>query len=263
MAGSVKVLEEALPQKKVNPLDKFGECENKSVRIKATEDDADIVVSYVTRLFKNAIVFDFKVKNTLPTAIVNVSVSMVEQNGELEPSEVLPADRIDPNEQSHVYVTFARDQEAPIFGSFSSVVLFCPEDDPDSEENFELDVGVDLKISAYMKPTTINNFDMSFAQMSSDRTESVKLGKMRTIDDVIRFFVESTGLEVASKEETVDSRKRKLTLVKLAGLLFGKNLVLVLIEIAPALRVGGFPVRITAKSEAEETTEAVMNSLLE
>ena len=263
MSGSAKVLEEALPQKKVNPLEKFGECENKSVRIKATEDDADIVVSYVTKLFSNAIVFDFKVKNTLPTAIINVSVSMVEQNGELEAAEVIPAQRIEPNEESHVYVTFAREQSAPMFGIFSSVVVFYPEDDPDSEENFELDVGVDLKISAYMKPTSINNFDMSFAQMTCDRTESVKLGKMRTVDDVIRFFVESTGLEVASKEETVDSRKRKLTLVKLAGLLLGKELVLVLIEIAPALRIGGFPVRITVKSGTEDTTEAVMNSLLE
>lgn len=256
---------EGHPKSKISPLEIYGACEHKSIRIKATEDDADIVVSYVTRLFKDVVIFDFSITNTLPTGIVDVTVSMSETDDAMNPTDVIPAVWINSNEKERTYVVFTRSTEERImFGSFSAAVNFRPEGDRDSEETFELDSAVDMKIAAYVKPTTVTNFDMAFAQATCSKTESVRLGKMRTIEEVVRFFVESTGLEVVSKEDVVsDAKKRKMVVVKMGGLLLGDEIILVVVEIAPATRIGGFPVRITVKSSSEDTVDAVMKSLLE
>jgi coatomer protein complex subunit gamma len=243
-------------------LDRYGECVLESVAVKATDDEADLVVSYVTRLFADVIVLDFTVKNTLSEAILNVIADL--KNPDMPPFEAVPAPRIDPDASEHVYCVIKRPSDDELlFGRYECIISLCRESDPETEDTFELDNGAEIKIAAYMKPISVGNFNATNAELASERTENVRLSRTKSIGDAIAFFESSTGLSIASREEVTDAKKRKLTVVKMAGSILGRELVLVSCELAPAVRGGGFPARITVKADKEDTCESVMNSLIE
>jgi hypothetical protein len=179
--------------------------------------------------------------------------------------KAVPASRIDPDTSEHVYWAIKKpsNTEELLFGRYECVISLCRESDPDNEEVFELDNGAEIKVAAYVKPASVGNFNASAAELANEKTENVRLSRTKTIDEAVTFFTASTGLAVLSREEVTDSKKRKLTVVKMAGSLLGRELVLVSCELAPAVRGGGFPVRITVKADKEETCEFVMNSLIE
>jgi hypothetical protein len=133
------------------------------------------------------------------------------------------------------------------------------EDDLETEQTYELPNGADLKMAAFMKPTGINDFDSTFAQLAYQAKENFKFEKARSQDDAVKVFNEAVGLSVVSREKVVEA-KRQCMFVKLVGMAFGSDLVLATLLIPQPLKSGGVVVNVTIKAASEELVNAVVRS---
>jgi len=240
---------------------RFGNKLLSSNEVYATETDADIAVSYVIHIFAHHIIFEYTIHNSLDFEIRNISVLMESDSESFINGETIPCDFVKPNSDGKVYIHYPRDPKNLQFADFVCTIVFYENQDDESEQTFDFDSELRVKIGAYMKPAQINNYNVVFAEMPIEQSDAAQFRGMKTIEDVINYFVQLTNLSVISQEQKGD-KKKPTTLIKMAGLVLGEKLVLVQAEVMPP-RPSGVAAKITVKAESEDIVQAVVSSLLE
>lgn len=153
-------------------LKAYGNVLKSSTPVELTESETEYVVSAVKHVFKDNIVLQYDIKNTLDaTVLENVLVVAQPQDeeGELEDDFVIPAPALKTNEPGVVYVAFKKtggEDSFPIT-SFSNALKFTSKEiDPstgeaeDSGYDDEYEVGgVELTGADYVVPAFAGNFD--------------------------------------------------------------------------------------------------------
>ena len=104
-----------------------------------TESETEYVVTAVKHVFKEHVVFQFNIRNTLPDTILEqVAVVMTPTSGETGLTEdfIIPVPLLKAEAPGTVYVSFSRDSPADFaVGSFSNVLKFTSKEvDPDTGE---------------------------------------------------------------------------------------------------------------------------------
>ena len=243
------------------PITKYGNPLFESPLMEATDKDADLVVTYSSKVFKDVIAFEFNVTNTLSLKIVNVSINMELISGNFEEYEAISCGEIDVNETGSAYCIFARDDndtELKI-GSFRTEVIFYPEDD-DSEEIFELDNDVKLTISTYIKPQALDNISELLKKLVM-KSEKVGLKNMKSVDETITYFQQVSNLMITGKEvKQIQNGKKKQVIVKMTGTLPDGNALASVIELIPLLR--GIGAQIFAYAPSEDLANELINAFI-
>jgi hypothetical protein len=229
--------------------------------VKATSDDDELVVVYTAKLFHDRVSLVFTIRNTLNAAIQKVSIERVKNRDSLQPSSATTCELIESNSEGTITLTYDGTWRDPMMlGGFGATVVFYLEEDPDTEQTYDLPNGADLKIAAFMRPTRINDFDSSFAQMQYQRKENFKFENARTQGDAIKTFNEAVGLAVIETEKVTVEARRNCCLAKCAGLAFGTDLVLATLLIPQPLQSGGVIVNVTTKADSQALIDAVVRS---
>lgn len=174
----------------------FGSVLKSSPVVELTEAETEYVVTLVKHIFKEHIVLQYEVKNTLPdTVLENVSILAAPADEEdLEEAFIIPAEKLSTDEPGKVYVAFKKingEGSLPIT-SFSNVLKFTSKEiDPSTGEpeetgyDDEYEVSeFDLAGSDYIIPTFASNFSDLWEKIGAageEAEETLQLSGMKSI----------------------------------------------------------------------------------
>lgn len=176
-------------------LKAYGGVLKSSSLIELTESETEYVVSAIKHIFKDHVVLQYEIKNTLPdTVLEQVSVIATPSEGEsLEEDFIVPAAKLATDEPGTVYVAFkkAGDTTFPIT-SFTNILKFTSKEidpttgEPD-ESGFDDEYQVeDLELSGsdYVVPAFAGSFDHVWEQTGAngdEASETLQLSNTKSI----------------------------------------------------------------------------------
>jgi coatomer protein complex subunit gamma len=192
-AAAQKYAEELM---KIKEIRAFGSVLKSSPLVELTEAETEYVVGVVKHIFKEHIVLQYDVKNTLPgTILENVSVVAIPADEEeLEDLFIVQAEKLETDVPGKVYVAFRKvnGEGSMPTGTFSNVLKFTSKEiDPTTNEpeergyDDEYEVSdFDLSGSDYVIPTFASNFAHVWEQVGAqgeEAEETLQLSGVKSI----------------------------------------------------------------------------------
>ena len=174
----------------------YGSLLKSSPVVELTESETEYVVSVVKHIFKEHIVLQYDVKNTLPdTVLENVSVlATPAEEEELEEDFIIPAAKLVTDEPGPIYVSFKKVGGEGAFSasSFTNVLKFTTKEiDPTTgepeESGYDDEYQVeDLELtgSDYVVPAFAGNFNHIWEQVGAageEAEETLQLEGVKSI----------------------------------------------------------------------------------
>lgn len=180
----------AIPEMK-----EFGSVLKSSPVVELTEAETEYVVSVVKHIFKEHIVLQYEVKNTLEaTVLENVSVvATPSDEEELEEVFIIPADKLPTDEPGKIYVAFHKvNGESLSTATFSNILKFTSKEiDPTTNEpeesGYEDEYEVsdfDLSGSDYVIPTFAGNFNHVWEQVGAAGEEAEETMQLSGVNSI-------------------------------------------------------------------------------
>ena len=181
-------------------MKEFGGVLKSSAVVELTEAETEYVVTVVKHIFKEYVVVQFEIKNTLPdTVLENVSVvATPSDEEELEEVFIIPAEKLPAGEPGKVYVAFkkANGEGSLPTSSFSNVLKFTSKEiDPTTNEpeesgyDDEYEVGdFELTGSDYVIPTYAGNYNHLWASVGAAGEEAQETLQLSGINSIAGTF---------------------------------------------------------------------------
>jgi len=269
-AAAAKVAEElmAIPE-----IKEFGSVLKSSPIIELTEAETEYVVTLVKHIFKEHVLFQYEIKNTLDgTVLDNVSVMATPaEEEELQEAFIIPADRLNTNEPGKVYVAFKKlGGEASLpTSTFSNILKFTSKEiDPTTnepeEEGYEDEYEVgdfDLAGSDYVIPVYAGNFNHlweSIGAAGEEASETLQLSSMNSIADATEQLAKALSLQALEGTDVpVNQTTHQL---KLLGKTVNGGRVIATVRMAYSSK-SGVTTKITVRSEEENVAAMVVASV--
>ncbi|CCK72591.1 coatomer subunit gamma KNAG_0K02280 [Huiozyma naganishii CBS 8797] len=184
----------------------FGKLINSSKVTPLTESEAEFVVRAVKHVFKDNIVLQFNITNTLvDVALDNVSVvcsAEDPENSRLEELFTLPIERLAPAGESACYVAFKKSTDTVMKGFLNTLHFTTRELNPDTHEPFEDDEGFQdeyeidslfLNAGDYIKSSFVGNFEATFDQLPNEEVAVYNIQEDLSLQEVIDKLVLNTS----------------------------------------------------------------------
>lgn len=177
-------------------IKEYGNLLKSSLPVELSESETEYVVTAVKHIFKENIVVQYDIKNTLPdTLLENVTVvATPSEDDVLEDDFIIPAPKLTPNEPGVVYVAFkkvAGEHSVPITSFTNNLKFTSKEIDPSTgepeESGYDDEYQVeDLELtgSDYVIPTFAGSFDHIWEQTGAngeEESETLQLSNMKGI----------------------------------------------------------------------------------
>ncbi|KAI1322641.1 adaptin N terminal region-domain-containing protein [Xylariaceae sp. FL0255] len=254
-------------------LKEFGGLLKSSPVIELTEAETEYVVTVVKHIFKEHVVLQYEVKNTLPaTVLENVSVvATASDEEELEEAFIIPVEKLETDEPGKIYVAFKKvsgEGSLPT-SSFSNVLKFTSKEiDPTTNEpeetgyDDEYEVGdFDLSGSDYVIPTFAGNFNHIWEQVGAageEAEETLQLSGMKSIADATEQLTKALSLQpLEGTDVPVNQTTHQL---KLLGKTVNGGRVVANIRMAYSSK-SGVTTKIVVRSEEENVAAMVVASV--
>ncbi|KAH6706312.1 adaptin N terminal region-domain-containing protein [Leptodontidium sp. 2 PMI_412] len=188
----------------------YGSLLKSSPVVELTESETEYVVSVVKHIFKEHIVLQYDVKNTLPdTVLENVSVlATPADEEELEEDFIIPAAKLVTDEPGPIYVSFKKVGGEGAFSasSFTNVLKFTTKEiDPTTgepeESGYDDEYQVeDLELtgSDYVVPAFAGNFNHIWEQVGAageEAEETLQLEGVKSIADATEQLAKTLSLQ--------------------------------------------------------------------
>jgi coatomer subunit gamma len=182
---------------RIPELKAYGEVLKSSNVIELTESETEYVVSAVKHIFKDHIVIQYDIKNTLEGTVLDDVTVLVGQSEEEEPvleeEFIIPAPRLKTNEPGVVYVAFkkAEGNTFPITTLSNSLKFTSKEIDPTTNEpedtgyddEYELE-NVELSGADFVAPAFAGNFDHIWEGTGAngeEASETLQLSNLKSL----------------------------------------------------------------------------------
>ncbi|KAF7893981.1 hypothetical protein EAF00_007495 [Botryotinia globosa] len=206
-AAAQKYAQELL---KIPEFKPYGAVLKSSPVVELTESETEYVVTVVKHIFKEHIVLQYEVKNTLPdTVLEEVSVvASPSDEEELEEDFIIPATKLATDEPGTIYVSFKKISGEAAFPSstFTNVLKFTTKEiDPTTGE--PEDTGYDdeyqvedleLTGSDYVVPAFAGNFNHIWEQVGAsgeEAEETLQLSGVKSIADATEQLTKTLSLQ--------------------------------------------------------------------
>jgi coatomer protein complex subunit gamma len=254
-------------------MQEFGSVLKSSPIVELTEAETEYVVTVVKHIFKEHVVLQYEVKNTLPdTVLENVSVvATPSDEEELEELFIIQAEKLPTDEPGKVYVAFAKvngEASLPI-STFSNVLKFTSKEiDPSTGEpedtgyDDEYEVSeFDLAGSDYIVPTFASNFNHLWEQIGAsgeEAEETLQLSGMKSIADATEQLAKTLSLQPL--EGTDVPVNQSTHTLKLLGKSVNGGRVVANVRMAYSSK-SGVTTKITVRSEEEGVAALVIASV--
>jgi len=255
----------------------FGGVLRSSPVVELTESETEYVVTAVKHLFKEHVVLQYDIKNTLPEVVLaDVSVvctpsstSEEEEAPAVEEEFIIPAPLLKTDEPGTVYVAFRRPEEF-ISANFSNVLRFTSKEvDPSTnepeeggyEDEYEIEA-LELTGADYVLPAFAGNFDGIYNSISSDEEheaeETLQLSNAKSIAEAVEGLAKNLSMQPLDGTEVVLSPSTHT--LKLYGKSVAGGKVAAQVRMAYSAK-SGVTLKITARSEEEGLAALVVNGV--
>ncbi|KAL1892272.1 coatomer subunit gamma [Ceratocystis pirilliformis] len=251
----------------------FGAVIKSSAPVELTEAETEYVVSVVKHIFKEHIVLQYDVKNTLPSTVLE-NVSVVATAGdeeELEEEFILQAPKLETDVPGQVYVAFRKtggEQALPV-SAFSNVLKFTiKEIDPSTNEpedegyDDEYEVGeFELSGSDYVVPLFAGNFNHIWEQVGAsgdEATETLQLSDIKSIADATEQIAKALSLQAL--EGTDVPMNQATHTLKMLGKTITGGKVVASARMAYSAKTG-VTTKVVVRSEEENVAALVLSAL--
>ncbi|KAI2639287.1 adaptin N terminal region-domain-containing protein [Xylaria nigripes] len=253
-------------------MKEFGGLLKSSSVVELTEAETEYVVTLVKHVFKEHIVLQYEIKNTLPaTVLENVSVVATPSDEELEEVFIIPAEKLETDEPGKVYVAFKKigGEKSIATSSFSNVLKFTSKEiDPTTNEpeetgyDDEYEVAeFDLAGSDYVIPTFASNFNHIWEQVGAageEAEETLQLSNMNSIADATEQLTKALSLQPLEGTDVPISQTTHQ--LKLLGKTVNGGRVVANIRMAYSSK-SGVTTKITVRSEEENVAGLLVASV--
>ncbi|KAF1344776.1 adaptin N terminal region-domain-containing protein [Delphinella strobiligena] len=240
----------------------YGGVLKSSSVVELTESETEYVVTAIKHLFKEHIVLQFDVKNTLPdTVLADVTVVCAPSDEEsgLEEEFTIPAPLLKTDEPGTVYVSFKRPEGQDfVAANFSNILKFTSKEiDPSSgepedsgyEDEYEIEE-LDLVGSDYILPAFAGSFDSIYDFLEADEEheaeETLQLGNAKSIAEATELLAKTLAMQPLEGSEVALSNSTHS--LKLYGKSVTGGKVAGLIRMAFSVK-SGVTVKISVRSE--------------
>ncbi|KAL2161197.1 hypothetical protein VTH06DRAFT_8416 [Thermothelomyces fergusii] len=251
----------------------FGSVLKSSPLVELTEAETEYVVGVVKHIFKEHIVLQYEIKNTLPATILeNVSVVVTpSEEDEFEDVFVAQAEKLETDVPGKVYVVFrkARGEGAMPVGTFSNVLKFTSKEiDPTTNEpeetGYEDEYEVsdfDLSGSDYVIPAFASNFAHIWEQVGAqgdEAEETLQLSGVKSIPEATEQLAKALSLQPLEGTDVPVSQTTHT--LKLLGRTVNGGRVVANVRMAYSSKTG-VTTKITVRSEEEGVAALVVASV--
>lgn len=177
-------------------LQGYGTVLKSSAVVDLTESETEYVVSVVKHIFKDHVVLQYNVKNTLPDTVleeVSVVATPSEEEEVLEEDFIIPAARLVTDEPGTIYVSFKKIGDTPFAAStFTNILKFTSreidpstgEPDPEGYDDEYQVEDLELTGSDYVIPAFAGSFDHIWEQTGANgdqASETLQLTNIKSI----------------------------------------------------------------------------------
>ncbi|CAR21093.1 coatomer subunit gamma [Lachancea thermotolerans CBS 6340] len=227
---STKFVEEL---ESIEELKSLGPIINTSKEVPLTETEAEFVVSGVKHLFKNHVVLQFHITNTLTdVALDNVSVGCTmeqEDSTALQETSTIPVDRIMPSETFACYVVYEKSEEVVTEGFLNTLYFTTRELDATTHEPFAGDEGFQdeyeidslfLTAGDYIKGSFVGNFSACFDELPHSEVAVYNIKENISLQEVVDKLVVNTSCLTLDNTQFAPTDSNSHTLK-----LFGKSVL--------------------------------------
>ncbi|KAL3488481.1 adaptin N terminal region-domain-containing protein [Aspergillus germanicus] len=254
-------------------LKAYGTLLKSSVPVELSESETEYVVTAVKHIFKEHIVLQYDIKNTLPDTVLEdvTVVATPSEEDVLEEEFIVPAPKLSTNEPGVVYVTFKKlegEQSVPVVSFTNNLKFTSKEIDPttgepeDSGYEDEYQVNdLELTGSDYVIPTFAGSFDHVWEQTGANGeevSETLQLSNMKSITDATEQLISALSLQPLEGTDVALSNSTHT--LKLFGKTVLGGRVTALIKMAYSSK-SGVTTKITVRAEEEGVAAAVIASL--
>jgi coatomer protein complex subunit gamma len=197
-AAAQKYQQELLRIPEMKP---YGSVLKSSPVVELTESETEYVVSVVKHIFKEHIVLQYEVKNTLPdTVLEDVSVvATPAEEEELEEDFIIPAAKLATDEPGTIYVSFKKTNGEASFAasSFTNVLKFTTKEiDPTTGEPEETGYDDEYQVedleltgSDYVVPAFAGNFNHIWEQVGASGEEAEETLQLSGVKSIAGKFM--------------------------------------------------------------------------
>lgn len=162
----------------------YGAVLKSSSIVELTESETEYVVSVIKHIFKEHVVLQYEIKNTLPDTLLE-AVSVVatpSEEEELEEDFIIPAPKLATDVPGTVYVSFRKtggESSLPV-ASFTNVLKFTTKEidpttgDPEEsgyDDEYQVE-DLELTGSDYVVPAFVGNFSHTWEQIGANGEEA-------------------------------------------------------------------------------------------
>ena len=257
----------------IDQFKEYGKIINSSKPVSLTEAEAEFVVNGIKHIFKDNIVFQFNITNTLPNvALDNLSVTCTQEDPEasqLEELFTISIDRLLPTETGACYVSFQKNDELVIEGFLNNLLFTTKDVDPNTNEPYEGEEGFQdeyeidsLYISAgdYVTGSFIGNFDAAFDELPAEEIAVFNIQENLSLQEVIDKLVINSNCLPLNNTQFAPNDSNSHTLK-----LFGKSVlsgskVALLIKMIRSSK--GIALKVQGKGEDATLCSDLVNGLM-
>lgn len=254
----------------------YGGVLKSSSIVELTESETEYVVSAVKHLFKEHVVIQFDIKNTLADYVLS-DVSVIctpsspdeeEESALVDDGFVIPVDLLKSDEPGTVYVSFSKPPGQFVAASFTNVLKFTlKEIDPTTgepeeggyEDEYQTN-DLELDGSDYVLPAFAGSFDNIWTSIpdASEASETLQLSNAKSIADAVELLVKALGMQPLEGSEVALSTSTHT--LRLYGKSVTGGKVAGTVRMAYSAK-SGVTVKITARSEEEGLAALVVGGV--
>ncbi|MCJ1456469.1 coatomer subunit gamma [Mycoblastus sanguinarius] len=254
-------------------LKAHGAVLSSSSPVELTESETEYVVSVIKHIYKEHLVLQYEIKNTMPDTVledVSVVATPSEEEESLEEDFTIPAPKLATDQPGTVFVSFKKSEDItyPVT-TFTNVLKFTSKEiDPTTGEpdesgyEDEYQVGdLELTGSDYVSPAFAGSFDHAWEQTGAngdEASETLQLTSTKSISDGTEQLTKALSLQpLDGTDVTLSTSTHTL---KLYGKTLGGGKVAALVRMAYSAK-SGVTTKITVRSEEEGVAALLVGSV--
>ncbi|KAI9708803.1 MAG: coatomer subunit gamma [Bogoriella megaspora] len=260
---------------RIPELAAFGGVLKSSPIVELTESETEYVVTAIKHLFKEHVVLQFEIKNTLAEVVLtDVSVvatpSSEDEEVPLEEEFIIPAPKLVANEPGTVYVSFKRLEGEGSFAAttFTNVLKFTSREiDPTTnepeesgyEDEYEIEE-LELNGADYVVPAFAGSFDhvWELAGAGEEASETLQLSNMKSLSEATETLTKTLCLQPLDGTEIALSNSTHT--LKLYGTTVSGGKVAAMIRMAYSAK-SGVTMKIGVRAEEEGVAALMVGSV--
>lgn len=241
--------------------------------VELTESETEYVVSVIKHIYKEHLVLQYEIKNTMTDTVleeVSVVATPSEEEESLEEDFTIPVAKLATDQPGTVFVSFKKSSDVayPVT-SFTNVLKFTSKEidpttgEPDEsgyEDEYQVE-DLELLGSDYVMPAFAGSFDHAWEQTGAngeEASETLQLSSTKSIADATEQLTKALSLQpLDGTDVTLSTSTHTL---KLYGKTIGGGKVAALVKMAYSAK-SGVTTKITIRSEEEGVAALLVGSV--